>query len=44
MNAEVYHQPVEAPKLDIAAEDGPNPLSFLFNHNDLAVLGLVSEG
>src|SRR5258707_7770300 len=41
--AEVCHQTVEAAKLEVAAEDGPNPLSFLFDHNNLAVLGLVSE-
>src|ERR1700716_606656 len=41
--AEVCHQAVEAPKLEIAAKDGPNPLGFLFNPHDLAVLGLVSE-
>jgi hypothetical protein len=27
--AELCHQPVEAPKLEVAAEDGPNPLGFL---------------
>ena len=27
----------------LLTEDGPNPLGFLFNDNDLAVLGLVSE-
>src|SRR5216684_1287425 len=42
--AEVCHQPVEAPQLEVAAKDGPNPLGFLFNDNDLAVLGLVSKG
>jgi hypothetical protein len=41
--AKVRHQPVEAAKLEVAAENGANPLSFLFNHNDLAVLGFVSE-
>src|SRR5260370_6418701 len=41
--AEVCHQPVEAPNLEIAAEDGPNPLSFFLNHDDLAVFGLVSQ-
>jgi hypothetical protein len=39
----VGHQAVEAAKLEIAAEDGPNPLSLIFNHDDLAVLGGVSE-
>jgi len=35
---------VEAAELEIAAEDGPNALGFRLNHDDLAVLGLVSEG
>src|SRR2546428_11175961 len=39
----VGHQPVEAAKREIAPEDGPNPLSLLFNHDDLVVLGLISE-
>src|SRR2546428_1893914 len=41
--AKVGHQQVEAAKLQIPPKDGPNALSFLFNHDDLAVLGLVSE-
>src|SRR5258708_40305785 len=41
--AKVGHQQVEAAKLQIPPKDGPNPLSLLFNHDDLAVLGLVSE-
>ena len=39
----VGHQPVEAAKLQIPPKDGPDPLGLLFNHDDLAVLGLVSE-
>jgi AAA domain, putative AbiEii toxin, Type IV TA system len=41
--AEVGHQQVEAAKLQIPPKDGPDPFGFLFNHDDLAVLGLVSE-
>jgi hypothetical protein len=41
--AKVGHQQVEAAKLQIPPKDGPNPVGFLFNHDDLAVLGLVSE-
>src|SRR5437016_14202408 len=41
--AKVGHQQVEAAKLQIPPEDGPNALSLRFNHDDLAVLGLVSE-
>src|SRR5437016_12783496 len=41
--AKVGHQQVEAAKLQIPPEDGPNALSLLFNHDDLAVLGGVSE-
>src|SRR5207245_4689709 len=41
--AKVGHQQVEAAKLQIPPEDGPNALSLLFNHDDLAVLGRVSE-
>src|SRR6267143_4017898 len=41
--AKVGHQQVEAAKLQIPPKDGPNPLSLRFNHDDLAVLGLVSE-
>src|ERR1700756_5758210 len=41
--AKVGHQQVQAAKLRIPPKDGPNPLSLLFNHDDLAVLGLVSE-
>src|SRR5438034_6730298 len=37
------HQQFEAAKLQIPPKDGPNPLSLLFNHDDLAVLALVSE-
>src|SRR3982074_624699 len=34
----------EAAKLgDSREKNGPNPLSFLFNHDDLAVLGLISK-
>src|SRR6201984_2265921 len=39
--AKVGHQQVEAAKLQITPKDGPNPLSLLFNHDDLAVLGRV---
>src|SRR6266702_7590638 len=38
---QVDHQPVEAAKSEIAAEDRANPLGLLFHHNDSAVLGLV---
>src|SRR5260221_2979710 len=41
--AKVGHQQVEAAKLQISPKDGPDPLGFLFHHNDLAVLGRVSE-
>src|SRR5216117_559566 len=41
--AKVGHQQVEAAKLQIPPKDGPHPLGFLFHHNDLAVLGGVSE-
>src|SRR5437660_5960557 len=41
--AKVGHQQVEAAKLQIPPKDGPNALSLLFDHDDLAVLGLVSE-
>jgi hypothetical protein len=41
---EVGHQPVEAAKLEIAAEDGANTLGLLFNHADLALLGLGRSG
>src|SRR6266436_2790164 len=41
--AKVGHQQVEAAKLQIPPKDGPDPLSLRFNHDDLAVLGLVSE-
>src|SRR5260221_10310640 len=41
--AKVGHQPVEAAQLQIPPKDGPNPLSLRFNHDDLAVLGRVSE-
>src|SRR5437016_9871025 len=41
--AKVGHQQVEAAKLQIPPEDGPNALRLLLNHDDLAVLGLVSE-
>src|SRR5258708_24540455 len=40
--AKVGHQQVEAANLQIPPKDGPNPLGLL-NHDDLAVLGLVSE-
>src|SRR5258708_25994030 len=41
--AKVGHQQIEAAKLQVPPEDGLNALSLLFNHDDLAVLGLVSE-
>jgi len=41
--AEVGHQQVEAAKLQIPPKDGPNALSLLFNHDDLAILGRISE-
>src|ERR1700730_16332770 len=41
--AKVGHQQVEAAKLQIPPKDGPDALSLLFNHDDLAVLGLISE-
>src|SRR5260370_21075388 len=41
--AKVGHQQVEAAKLQIPPKDGPDALSLRFNHDDLAVLGLVSE-
>src|SRR5438105_5785501 len=41
--AKVGHQQVEAAKLQIPPKDGPHPLGFLFHHDDLAVLGGVSE-
>src|SRR5947207_14410601 len=41
--AKVGHQQVKAAKLQIPPKDGPHPLGFLFHHNDLAVLGGVSE-
>ena len=41
--AQVGHQAVETGKLQIAPKDGPNPLGLLFNHDDLAVLGGISE-
>ena len=41
--AKVGHQQVEAAKLQIPPEDGPDPLGLLLNHDDLAVLGLISE-
>src|SRR5258708_28897373 len=41
--AKVGHQQVEAAKRQIRPKDGPNAFSLLFNHDDLAVLGLVSE-
>src|SRR2546422_9582054 len=41
--AKVGHQQVEAAKLQIPPKDGPDPFGFLLNHDDLAVLGLVSE-
>jgi hypothetical protein len=40
--AQVGHPPVEAANLEIAAEDGPNPLGLLLNHDDLAVPGRSS--
>src|SRR6266576_3286989 len=42
--AKVGHQAVEAAKLKIPPKDGADPLSFLFHHDDLAVLSRVSEG
>ena len=41
--AKVGHQQVEAAKLQIPPKDGPDPLGLLFNHDDLAVPGLISE-
>src|SRR5216684_7290686 len=41
--AKVDHQAIEAAELQIPPKDGPDPLSLLFNHDDLAVLGLISE-
>jgi hypothetical protein len=41
--AKVGHQQVEAAKFEIAAKDGPDPFGFQFNHDDLALLGLISE-
>src|SRR5258708_32510687 len=41
--AKVGHQAVEAAKLQIPPKDGADPLSFLFHHDDLAVLSGVSE-
>src|SRR5947209_15832562 len=41
--AKVGHQQVEAAQLQIPPKDGPDALSLLFNYDDLAVLGLVSE-
>src|SRR5262249_20048757 len=41
--AEVGHQQVEAAKLQIPPKDGPDPFGLRFNHDDLAVLGRVSE-
>ncbi len=40
----VGHQQVEAAEFQILLKDGPDPLGFLFNHDDLAVLGGVFEG
>src|SRR5439155_22655799 len=42
--AKVGHQAVEAAKLQIPPKDGADPLSFPFDHDDLAVLSRVSEG
>src|SRR5260370_24987811 len=41
--AKVGHQQVEAAKRQIPPTDGPDPLGLLFNHDDLAVLGLISQ-
>src|SRR4051812_17330951 len=41
--AQVGHQQVEAAKLQIPPKDGPDPRGLIFNHDDLAVLGLISE-
>src|SRR6266567_8555321 len=41
--AKVGHQAVEAAEPEIAAKDGANPLGLLLNHDDLAVLGGVSQ-
>src|SRR6266571_3926011 len=41
--AKVGHQQVEAAKLQIPPKDGPDSSGFLLNHDDLAVLGRVSE-
>src|SRR5205807_4813456 len=41
--AKVGHQQVEAAQLQIPPKDGSNALSLLFNHDDLALLRLISE-
>src|SRR5258708_8004340 len=41
--AKVGHQQVKAPKLQIPPKDGPDPLGFLFHHDDPAVLGPASD-
>jgi hypothetical protein len=41
--AKVGHQTVEAAKLQITPEDVPDPLGLLLDHDDLAVLGRISE-
>src|SRR5712691_13283662 len=41
--AKVGHQQVETANLQIPPKDGPDALSLPFNHDDLAVLGLVPE-
>ena len=41
--AKVGHQVVEAAKLQIPPKDDPDPFGLLLNHDDLAILGLVSE-
>ena len=41
--AQIGHQQVEAAELEIAAEDGPDPLSLGFIDSDLAILGVVTE-
>src|SRR5262245_19459931 len=41
--AQVGHKPVEAAKPEIAAEDGPDPLSLGFVDGDPAILGVVAK-
>ena len=41
--AQVGHQQVEAAELEIAAEDGPDPLGLGFIDGDLSILGVVAK-